>query len=140
MKLFLSIISVALAANPCAELCEFDGPQICTGGSWIKGDVCHGYLYRGDPMNRDYCYHTVETAASCPSTGLPVLVSEARGLIQRATTPAPVEEETAAPNPPIVLSNMAATIDGDELIVRPIIQDDLFSVFSAWYGFRGYNA
>jgi hypothetical protein len=40
-------------------------------------------MYRGNPEDGDYCYHTVFTAVSCPESGVPVKASEARDLIER---------------------------------------------------------
>lgn len=59
--------------DPCAELCNNDGPLLCPGGSWTKeSGTCHGYVFRGDTSLGDYCYHSAETSASCPSSGEPV--------------------------------------------------------------------
>ena len=68
----------ALSADPCSRLCQFDGPQICTGGSWTKGnDICHAYYYNTD----GHCYHTALTKTTCPASGRPVKGSEVEGLI-----------------------------------------------------------
>jgi hypothetical protein len=83
----------ASATDPCQLLCNFDGPTVCTDGSYTKkGNVCDKYLFRGDPKNLDYCYHTKRSRDVCPSNGVPVtaddvdrLISGRRGL----TTPNP---------------------------------------------------
>jgi hypothetical protein len=82
---FAIICSITISASAedlCARLCILDGPSICTEGSWTKnGDICHRYLFKGDPTNLDYCYHTLETKDSCPSTGVPLRVSDVNGII-----------------------------------------------------------
>ena len=84
MRFITALIAVAYASDPCSDLCQLDGPTVCTGGSWTKGNsICHGYMYRGNPEDGDYCYHTVFTAVSCPESGVPVKASEARDLIER---------------------------------------------------------
>lgn len=81
MRLLISIIAFASASGPCEDLCAFDGPERCPNGSWSKGVVCHGYVYRGDPSVRNYCYHTAATAATCPAGGEPVRPQHVAGLI-----------------------------------------------------------
>jgi hypothetical protein len=77
----LSIIT-AVAGDRCTLLCDFDGPAVCTDGSWTKnGNICHKYLFRGNPENNDYCYHTIVTRESCPSNGTPVRVDDVARLI-----------------------------------------------------------
>jgi hypothetical protein len=71
-----AIVPIVLA-DPCTRLCEFDGPSVCTGGSYTKnGNTCHRYVYRGDPLFRDYCYHTAATKEVCPSGGASVRPDE----------------------------------------------------------------
>ena len=74
--------------DPCSVLCQFDGPAICTGGSWTKdGRVCHAYFFRGERELGDHCYHSSLTSKTCPSNGLPVRPSDVQGLIgQRQST------------------------------------------------------
>jgi hypothetical protein len=70
------------ASDPCTRLCQFDGPSVCTEGSWTKnGNICHKYLYRASPDNKDYCYHTAASKAICPGNGAPVKVGDVDGLI-----------------------------------------------------------
>ena len=68
MRFFLFIVSNGLAAAPsdlCTQLCDRDGPSVCTGGSWTKPDgTCHAYLFRS---SGDYWYHTSVTASTCQS-------------------------------------------------------------------------
>jgi hypothetical protein len=91
-----AFITVASATDMCTELCKHDGPQICTGGSWKKENgSCHGYLYRGNPSNKDYCYHTAATARSCPSNGVAVKADEVEGIlnnVRRAVQAIPLDE------------------------------------------------
>ncbi len=73
----LSIISTAIAANPCEDLCRIDGPAVCTEGSWERDDgVCHAYFLRSTDQP---CYHNAETIITCPDTlpALTVRVAEA---------------------------------------------------------------
>ena len=80
----LVMMTAGTGIDPCTRLCSFDGPSICTGGSWDKNGVCHRYMYRGDPARGDYCYHTAETAASCPSSGAThVKTADVAGLLNR---------------------------------------------------------
>lgn len=77
----ICIFTTVHASDPCYELCELDGPAVCTGGSWSKGQICHAYLFRGAPALRDHCYHSATTAAICPSNGIPVTREDAIALI-----------------------------------------------------------
>ena len=80
MRFFVFIVTSALAAAPtdlCTQLCDRDGPVVCTGGFWTKPDgTCQAYLYLGDPSNREFCYHTSACASSCPSSGHPVRAAD----------------------------------------------------------------
>jgi hypothetical protein len=70
------------AEDPCSLLCRYEGPEICKEGSWTKHEgTCHKYVYRGDPTNLDFCYHTTETRESCPGKGLPVKAHDVARLI-----------------------------------------------------------
>lgn len=82
LPLFL-LAGIVSASSPdiCTQLCELDGPDICTRGSWTKDGICHGYVFRGMPALNNYCYHTSETAATCPFYGLPVSVEDAQRLV-----------------------------------------------------------
>ncbi len=77
----LSTLSLSLATGPCQRLCDSDGPQVCTGGSWLRsgpsGDRCHAYFRRSDG---GHCYHTSETRETCPDS-LPHLTREDAELI-----------------------------------------------------------
>ncbi len=82
--LFASLTHIVRASSrveedPCTKLCKFDGPSICTGGSWTKnGGICHGYMYREYP--RHHCYHSRENVAYCPS-GHPVAARDVDSII-----------------------------------------------------------
>jgi hypothetical protein len=77
-----SLLNKASAIDLCAELCKRDGPSVCTKGSWTKSNgYCQNYLYRGDPANKEICYHTPETAAGCPSTGAGVKAADVAGIL-----------------------------------------------------------
>ncbi len=67
--LILSALLVGTTiADPCTDLCIRDGPSVCTNGSWTQpGGSCFGYVYRGEPFQSEYCYHTPLTAVSCPA-------------------------------------------------------------------------
>jgi hypothetical protein len=92
MTILCFVVAVA-AADPCALLCAFDGPLICTGGSWTtRANTCHKYFYKGDREGDDYCYHTAATRETCPASGIPVRPIEVAGLLllkQKSTTEAP---------------------------------------------------
>lgn len=95
MRLLLLLTGTALGSTPqdlCTLLCNRDGPAICTGGSWTKADgTCQAYLYRGDPSDGEFCYHTSASAAICPSSGRPVRTADVPRLLGRgiSTTHAP---------------------------------------------------
>lgn len=73
MRFSVCLLPVAVLADPCARLCELDGPVVCTNGSYTKeGSVCNGYFIRGDPSSLDYCYLSQATESSCPSSGKPL--------------------------------------------------------------------
>jgi hypothetical protein len=82
----ISLIAVFgdnVVGDPCKRLCDFDGPAVCTDGSWVKnGNICHKYVYRGDPRNMDYCYHTAASRETCPGNGAPVKVDDVDRLIR----------------------------------------------------------
>lgn len=93
-------------SDPCNRLCQLDGPLICTDGSYQKNGVCHRYLFRGDPSLDDYCYHTSETASTCPSTGNPVRVADAERFIASRAEPngERVHSTTIAPSASVTRS------------------------------------
>ena len=80
-----SIVGFALSsqADPCSVLCRLDGRTVCSGGSWSKNGICHAYYFRGDPSLVHHCYHTSRTKESCPSSGTPVRLADAQGVIER---------------------------------------------------------
>ena len=85
-----------IGTDPCTRLCEFDGPQICAGGSWTKGGgICHAYYHNA----YGYCYHTAVTKVTCPTSGLAVRASEVDGLIaaRGGAVPQATISTTAAP-------------------------------------------
>jgi tRNA A-37 threonylcarbamoyl transferase component Bud32 len=81
LRVVLFTVGVCVASDPCKRLCKLDGPKVCTGGSYDKKGRCHAYLFLGDPENNQYCYHTKQTADSCPSKGKAVKVEDAARLI-----------------------------------------------------------
>jgi hypothetical protein len=90
-------IGFGVFADPCTRLCKFDGPEVCTDGSYTKnGDTCHNYVYRGDRLLKDYCYHTHRTKEVCPGSGAPVRPDEVESLIsdKRGTTTKPDDFST----------------------------------------------
>ena len=99
MLLLSVLFSVALGAaqnDPCTQLCNHDGPAVCTGGSWTKPDgTCQAYLYRGHFTGNDYCYHTAASAASCPAGGYSVRAVDVHRLMgMHVTTSAPRHHRT----------------------------------------------
>jgi hypothetical protein len=84
MRLYIAwlLVKIALTADPCFQLCSQDGPDICTKGSWTKPNgYCQGYLYKGEPLNKHYCYHTRETVDVCPPEGRGVKAADVAGLL-----------------------------------------------------------
>lgn len=99
----LPLAALGSVSDPCARLCQLDGPIICNDGSYNKNGVCHRYLFRGDPSLNDYCYHTSATASTCPSSGKPVKFGDAQRLValkegqRRDAVPLTTTTTTAAP-------------------------------------------
>ena len=116
MKILFVISATFASADPCTRLCAFDGPSICTGGSWDKNGVCHGYMYRGDPARGDYCYHTAETAASCPSSGAThVKTADVAALLDRL-----IGNAQTTQRPPVTrLPTVSTTTHRPAAAVRP---------------------
>lgn len=74
----VSVCDGAAVVDPCTRLCKFDGPTVCTGGSWTKGaGICHAYFHNA----QGHCYHSALTRDTCPSSGRPVRADEVDGLI-----------------------------------------------------------
>ena len=100
MRFFFIIVSTALAAastDLCTQLCDQDGPSVCSGGSWTKPDAtCQAYLFRGEPSLNDFCYHTSMTATSCPAGGQPVRVTDVPLLLASGTATTHASSGTAA--------------------------------------------
>ena len=72
-----NLAAILDATNPCEQLCQLDGPDICTGGSWPRnGGTCHGYFVQ---PTGETCYHNATTHLSCPDT-LPALTVEAASI------------------------------------------------------------
>ena len=98
MKLIIASFALASGStmDPCSQLCQFDGPEVCTGGSWRKvNEICHAYHYN----DGGHCYHTAATRARCPAEGRPVRASEVPGIIaaHRTTTSTPTTSNGADP-------------------------------------------
>jgi hypothetical protein len=123
----LCSIASTVFADPCARLCEFDGPTVCTGGSYTKnGNTCHRYVYRGDPSLKDHCYHTAATKEVCPGGGAPVrpddvdlLISDKLGTTEiPADVPADVGTTTTSEIPED-LSDVITTTTSYQTTERP---------------------
>ena len=76
------------AVDPCTQLCKQDGPRVCFKGSWNNRGTCQHYVFRGPATGNDYCYHTAETASTCPS-GSPVTVGDVPRLLARQVPQVP---------------------------------------------------
>lgn len=136
MLLISALFSVAMGAaqiDPCALLCNRDGPAVCTGGSWTKIDgTCHAYVFRGDSTGTDYCYHTTASAAACPAGGPSVRSADVDRLMRAdATTSAPrysTPPSTQTPRdhrPETTVPTPSAEADS------PIRRDERFASFLA---------
>ena len=123
----------AAVADPCTRLCNLDGPAVCTGGSWNKNGVCHGYffrwqpegfLFRPKPALDEYCYHTTATAATCSGNGKPVKVADAEAILARAGDlrgrPGLAIPHDVLPPPPPVTTTINPGIDKVAEIERQI--------------------
>ena len=80
---YFAILSIAIYGSPCDELCSHDGPSICTHGSWPSasgsGIICHAYFRTSGDGGR--CYHSTETASSCPDTLPPLTLVDAEAVV-----------------------------------------------------------
>ena len=112
---FSFVISTAVASDPCTDLCNRDGPAVCTQGSWNQNGICHAYFFRGDASIGDYCYHNTETASTCPSTGTKVRVEDATRLLAQSGTTTTTEEPLQPASP----ARIAGKIDGLDYVSRP---------------------
>ena len=92
-----------ISADFCTELCNNDGPAICTGGSYDKKGTCHAYFFVG-ASRTEYCFHTSATASACPDTGAKVRVIDVPRLLSQRTTPSPTT--SIAPDVTTTLSPM----------------------------------
>jgi hypothetical protein len=109
MLVFLPLLSfVALlgcdSSDICTQLCNFDGSDVCTKGSWTQNGVCYRYRYLGPLEDGFYCYHTESTQEQCPASGVPVKPEDVDHLISLAkvrrnvsTQPGASTEVTTAP-------------------------------------------
>ena len=71
--------------NPCRQLCEMDGPNVCTNGSYPRtGEICHGYFML--PSGDGYCYHNPQTVTTCPHSLQPLYLSHALFFLTSPTT------------------------------------------------------
>ena len=104
----------AALADPCVRLCQFDGPAICTGGSWSKGaGICHAYFHNAN----GHCYHTSATRETCPSSGRPVRADEVDGMIGAAQAPT---STTARPMSTTVAPIRTTSAPEDQVLYTPM--------------------
>ena len=99
MRGLLAVVAqLCVAADPCEELCDRDGPQVCTDGSVTEVlpdseiEVCRGYYYLGDPHDGLYSY-----SLDCRLSVYPVTVADVPRLLAQADVPrgaAPLPEES----------------------------------------------
>lgn len=88
MRLLLAALPViAGSTDPCNDLCDFDGPDVCTHGSTADFDVmgheiCTGYYYIGNPERAEYAY-----SADAALSPMPVPVADVPRLIALSEAP-----------------------------------------------------
>ena len=85
-SIFVTIAAIhggVSATDPCEELCQRDGPTVCTEGSSNNNGICTRYFYYGRPAERDRCYHSNISNTNCPAYGEPVKVGDVTGLVVR---------------------------------------------------------
>ena len=76
----IASIEATKPVDPCTHLCQVEGPTICTGGSWTKGDsICHAYFH----TETGHCYHSAATRETCPGSGKPVRAHEVDAIVAR---------------------------------------------------------
>ena len=79
---YFAVLPIAISQGPCEELCDLDGPLICTNGSWARdspfGIICHAYFRTSEVGGR--CYHT-ETVSSCPDTLTPLTLVDVEAIL-----------------------------------------------------------
>jgi len=82
MRTIILILTLALSAtcsNPCQRLCDLDGHNVCTNGSYPRnGGICHAYFRM---PNNGHCYHTTTTQHTCPASLPPLTVQEAEAIV-----------------------------------------------------------
>ena len=84
MRYLAITVAAVCASNPCEQLCQLDGPEVCTGGSWPRTGRCHAYFLR---PSGEHCYHNTFTSVTCPDS-LPALPVESAAILVAALTPA----------------------------------------------------
>ena len=89
-SIFTLLYFSAVAGDPCRDLCDHDGPGMCTEGSYTKvNGVCYRYMFLGDSFIV-YCYHSSRTQSVCPGNGRPVLPTDVSRLISSPVLTSPV--------------------------------------------------
>ena len=135
MRFTACLFPLAVMADPCSRLCQIDGPSICTDGSYNKNGVCHRYLFRGDPALNDYCYHTKERAATCPSSGKPVKAIDAERLLRLreeaniSPTPTTTTTTTTTTQAPVSVNAASTLAEKRRALVRRITSNQASSGF-----------
>ena len=84
MRYLAITVAAVCASNPCEQLCQLDGPEVCTGGSWPRTGRCHAYFLR---PSGEHCYHNTFTSVTCPDS-LPASPVESAAILVAALTPA----------------------------------------------------
>ena len=86
MRFLISVSFAVVSArvDPCARLCQFDGAEVCTGGSrTLENGTCLNYVYRS-VERQEWCY--VGADPSCPSTGVPLTAAAAEAFFASLPT------------------------------------------------------
>jgi len=114
--IFATVLGSGYATNPCQRLCDLDGPDVCTNGSYPRnGDICHAYFRL---PNNGHCYHTSATQQTCPAHLPPLTVQEASAIVAgrpyvspppHRPTNRPVYPTTTTPRPTTLPSLTFAT-------------------------------
>jgi len=97
---FTVATTIAIASNPCSQLCQLDGPSICNNGSYPTEDgLSHAYFL--EPSG-EHCSHNSQTGAACPESLAAVREDAAATLVAAFTSTAraqPSETTTTTQSP-----------------------------------------
>ena len=117
-----AIVFIGYASDPCLRLCDMDGPDVCTNGSYARdGHICHAYFRVG---SNGHCYHTSATRDTCPASLPPLTVREAEAIVSSGG--GPVVRTTPRPTPARIVytTTTRPTVQGPSEFATPTAAAD----------------